>query len=211
MCIRARAGPRPRHVVARRIGLPSTGLLGACRMPSSGNTTASTVCRPATNRNAGNLTERSRSNLIAARAPRAARRDPAERIDTASGDSENRCRLMSECAEAVPESTGPTSRGSKSAISRIACSAERRRSAMSASRAGLPRTDAAARSSAASISVLRGRIEASVTPRRSAALRLANRKSSMPCSPMMRAASSATARRSISARGFGLCRLMPMR
>ena len=39
--------------LARRIGLPSTGLDGACRMPSSGNTTASTVCRPATKRSAG--------------------------------------------------------------------------------------------------------------------------------------------------------------
>ena len=39
--------------LARRIGLPSTGLEGACRIPSSGNTTASTVCRPATKRSAG--------------------------------------------------------------------------------------------------------------------------------------------------------------
>ena len=43
-----------------------------------------------------------------------------------------------------------------------------------------------------------------MTPRRSAALRLASRKSATPCSRMIRAASSATAWRSRSARGLGL-------
>src|SRR4051812_16734013 len=46
-----------------------------------------------------------------------------------------------------------------------------------------------------------GSTEPSVTPKRSAALRLAVRKSRMPCSDMMRAASCASARRRFSARG----------
>ena len=46
-----------------------------------------------------------------------------------------------------------------------------------------------------------GSTEPSVTPNRSAALRLAVRKSRMPCSDMMRAASCASARRRFSARG----------
>ena len=84
----------------------------------------------------------------------------------------------------------------------MACSAERRSVASSASCRSCANRRCCA-SMAASISVLRGRIDASTTPRRSAALRLACRKSSTPCSRMMRAASSATACRSSSARGLG--------
>jgi hypothetical protein len=45
--------PSTSAALARRMGRPSTGLQGDWRMPSSGNTTASTVWRPATNRSAG--------------------------------------------------------------------------------------------------------------------------------------------------------------
>jgi hypothetical protein len=174
---------------ARRIGLPSTGLNGDCRMPSSGKTTASTLWRPATKRNAGishgasrSRSKRSRRSSTSCGMPRS-----SSRIDTASGVSANRCRLISECADAVPVSTGPTSRGSKSATSCIACSAARRSSAIAAS-CFPPENNRRRANRALSISVLRGRIEASTTPSRSAALRFASRKSSMPCSVMMRAA-----------------------
>src|SRR5688572_29101469 len=40
-------------IAARRIGRPSTGLKGAWRMPSTGNTVASTVRSPALKRTAG--------------------------------------------------------------------------------------------------------------------------------------------------------------
>ena len=182
--------PRTRSRAASACHRP--GCEGDCRMPSSGKTTASMVWSPATKRNAGKVTVRSRSkrsrrSSVSCGTPRS-----SSRIETASADSENRCRCMSECAEAVPVSTGPTRRGSNSAIRRMACRAERRRSAISS----WCRSSANSRrraNSAASISVLRGRIAASTTPSRAAALRLANRKSSMPCSAITRAASSATA------------------
>ena len=79
---------------------------------------------------------------------------------------------MSLCAVAVPESSGPTRRGSKSAKRRIASSAVLRMAVSSlACASGTNKRWCSA--SASSISVFFGSTARSVTPKRSAALRLA--------------------------------------
>ena len=142
----AKAATRPR----RRSRAAS-----ACRPPGC---TATAGCRPAETRprrpsavrrrNAapGNSRVRSRSKRSRRSSTSCGTPRSSSRIETASGDSENRCRLMSECADAVPVSTGPTSRGSKSAMRRIACErgAAQRRDLRS--RGGHRKTGVAARS-----------------------------------------------------------------
>ena len=99
---------------ARRIGLPSTGLTGAWRMPSVGNTVASMAWSSTSKRTPGKFQHPLGIHL------HAPRRDfvPDALVDAASrstisGRSANRCSCTSECSVAVPLSTGPTRRGLK--------------------------------------------------------------------------------------------------
>src|SRR5512134_212759 len=93
------------------------------------------------------------------------------RTATLSGVSANRCSVMSLCAVAVPDSNGPTRRGSNSESRRMASTAQLRIADSSlACAAGWNRRWCSA--SAASISVFFGSTARSVTPKRSAALRV---------------------------------------
>ena len=122
---------------------------------------------------------RERLDLVAlhAEAPlartRAGCRDRAATRATVSGVSANRCSVMSLCAVAVPEAADRRAAARTRTRSRIASSAvlaHRRRSSL-AWASGTNRRWCSA--SAASISVFFGSTARSVTPKRSAALRLA--------------------------------------
>src|SRR5262249_36175598 len=100
--------------LARRMGRPSTGLTGAWRMPSVGNTVASIGWSSISKRTPGKA--RMRSALSFTRRSVSSCGTPSSmslRV-TDSSVSANRCSCTSECSVAVPVSTPPTRRGSKS-------------------------------------------------------------------------------------------------
>src|SRR5450631_495570 len=168
-------------------------------MPSAGNTVASMACSSIAKSTAGYASTRS-PPIFTRRAVTSCGIDwSMSLMSTASALSAKRCSCTSQCAVAVPLRTEPTRRGAYSARQRMACSATWRwvRSDSAWDSAANRRWYWA---SAASISIFFGSTAPSTTPKRSAALRFAARKSRMPCSAITRAASCASASRRFSAR-----------
>ena len=112
---------------ARFIGLSSTPDSGAWRSASAGSTVRSNVSSSALNSHTGKSSLRSRSSRTRRVRDSAGMRCSSRKRGTASASSVYSCRLTGALPSAVPSSTGPTRRGSKSAKNSSARSAASRR------------------------------------------------------------------------------------